>query len=103
MNRSLAAASGTSIDRSALMSELLNGTLFFGATGLVGFDDNGDRNIGVGYDVYNNVGQGQGMALLGRWLTGNTWSSNPTPTPTPTPIPLSLPHPYPYTPIPLYP
>ena len=75
MNRSLSAATGASIDRRALMSELLNGTSFFGASGLVGFDSNGDRNVGVGYDVYNNVGEGHGMVLLGRWLTGNTWSS----------------------------
>ena len=53
------------------MTQLLNVT-FMGASGLVGFDEHGDRDLGVSYDVYNVASQG--TVLLGRWQQGSTWS-----------------------------
>ena len=52
MHKILAAAPGASLDGGALMGQLLN-TTFSGATGAVGFDERGDRDVGLSYEVYN--------------------------------------------------
>ena len=72
MHRTLAAAPGASLDGVALMDQLLN-TSFVGASGLVGFDEHGDRDSGVSYEVYNVATQG--MPILGMWQQGGSWSS----------------------------
>ena len=72
MSRTLAAANATSIDGETLLAQMLNLT-FRGASGLVGFDEHGDRDVGLAYEVYNVANQG--MAMLGRWQQGATWSS----------------------------
>ena len=54
------------------MGQLLN-TSFLGASGLVGFDEHGDRDVGISYEVYNVATQG--MPLLGQWQQGVTWSA----------------------------
>ena len=72
MHRTLVAAPGASLDGVALMDQLLN-TSFNGASGLVGFDEHGDRDSGVSYEVYNVATQG--MPILGMWQQGVTWSS----------------------------
>ena len=70
----LAAAPSASLDGVALMDQLLN-TSFDGASGLVGFDEHGDRDSGVSYEVYNVATQG--MPILGMWQhqQGVPWSS----------------------------
>ena len=72
INQTLAAAPDASIDGAELMSELLKVT-FMGASGLVGFDEHGDRDVGISYTVHNADGTGS-LALLGRWQQGNAWS-----------------------------
>ena len=72
MHRTLAAAPGASLDGWSLMGQLLN-TSFLGASGLVGFDEHGDRDVGISYEVYNVATQG--MPLLGQWQQGVTWSA----------------------------
>ena len=72
MHQTLAAAPGASLDGRALMDQLLNTTLP-GATGPVGFDEHGDRDVGLSYEVYNVANQG--MPMLGRWQQGVTWSA----------------------------
>ena len=71
VSRTLAAANGTSLDGATLMTHLLS-TTFAGATGLVGFDEHGDRTMGISYEVHSVAGQV--MALLGHWQSGNTWN-----------------------------
>ena len=71
MGRTLAAVNATSIDGETLLAQMLNVT-FIGASGVVGFDEHGDRNVGLSYEVYNVANQG--MARLGRWQQGATWS-----------------------------
>lgn len=48
MSRTLAAANATLIDGETLLAQLLNLT-FRGASGLVGFDEHGDRDVGISY------------------------------------------------------
>ena len=71
VSRTLAAANGMSLDGATLMTHLLS-TTFAGATGLVGFDEHGDRTMGISYEVHSVAGQG--MTLLGHWQSGNTWN-----------------------------
>ncbi len=76
IERTLAVAPFAPIDGTALMGQLLN-TTFLGATGLVAFDKNGDRDAGISYEVYNvaNMPTLPTMPMVGRWQQGTTWSS----------------------------
>ena len=72
IERTLAASPGaTEIDGEVLLAELLN-TSYVGATGLVSFNEHGDRDTDVRYDVFN-VGK-QGTVFLGNWNShGALW------------------------------
>ena len=70
MNRTMAAAPNASFDGTALMAHLLN-TTFVGATGLVGFDEHGDRDVGLSYEVYNVISTFAGVANLGVACSNN--------------------------------
>ena len=72
MHQTLAAAPGFPLYGMALMDQLLNTTLS-GATGPIGFDEHGDRDVGLSYEVYNVADQG--MTILGKWQQGVAWSS----------------------------
>ena len=72
MDWTLTAKPGLALDGIALMDQLLN-TTFAGATGPVGFDEHGDRNVGLSYEVYTVANQE--MSRVGWWQQGTTWSS----------------------------
>ena len=81
IERTLAAAPHDPIDGTTLMGQLLN-TTFLGATGLVAFDKNGDRDAGISYEVFNVVNKPTlpTMPMVGRWEQDTTWSSRLTST-----------------------
>ena len=81
IERTLAAAPHDPIDGTTLMGQLLN-TTFLGATGLVAFDKNGDRDAGISYEVFNVVNKPTlpTMPMVGQWEQGTTWSSRLTST-----------------------
>ena len=67
MSRTLEATPNTPLDGASLMEQLLNLT-FTGASGPIGFDEHGDRDVGLSYEMHTLAGSG--LSLLGRWQQG---------------------------------